>query len=126
MNPIDTKENVADLFTKPLHADPFWYLSHQAIGYNDADKYGDLLRSCGKKFVKSNGGSGLKRVAPSKESLVNALMCSLETNETNTQDITRHTSTGKRYPSIHAFYTAMHRSDMRGGRNGLESEIEPV
>ena len=69
---------------------------------------------------------GLKRVAPSKESLVNALMCSLETSEANSQEITRHTSTCKRYPSIHSFYTAMHRSDVRSGRNGSESEIEPV
>jgi hypothetical protein len=116
MNPIDTKENVADLFTKPLSTDPFWYLSHQAMGYNDADKYGDLLRACGNKYVRSNGGSGKTRVAPSRESLLNALICSIEAEEVGEPDITLHTGTCKRYPSIHAFYTSMHESDTR--RNG--------
>ena len=116
MNPIDTKENVADLFTKPLSTDPFWYLSHQAVGYNDADKYGDLLRACGNKYVRSNGGSGKMRVAPSKESLLNALLCSIEVGETSELSITLHTGTCKRYPSIHSFYTSIHESDTR--RNG--------
>ena len=116
MNPIDTKENVADLFTKPLSTDPFWYLSHQAVGYNDADKYGDLLRACGNKYVRSNGGSGKTRIAPSKESLLNALICSIEVRDTNEQIVTLHTGTCKRYPSIHSFYTSMHESDTR--RNG--------
>ena len=28
MNPIDTKENIADLYTKPLGSEAFWYLSN--------------------------------------------------------------------------------------------------
>ena len=116
MNPIDTKENVADLFTKPLSTDPFWYLSHQAMGYNDADKYGDLLRACGNKYVRSNGGSGKARIAPSKESLLNVLICAIGTEDD--LSITRYTSTGKRYTSIHSFYTSMHDSDTRRNKRG--------
>ena len=126
MNPIDTKENVADLFTKPLHTDPFWYLSHQAIGYNDADKYGDLLRACGHKWVKSNGGSGKARLAPVKESLVNALLCSLETTGETAQGITQYTNTCKRHPSIHSFYASMHESDTRWRGSRDEARTEPV
>ena len=65
--------------------------------------------------------SGKERSAPkSKESLLNALICSINTNADETESVTLHTSTCKRYPSIHAFYTSIHESNTR--RRGIEFE----
>ena len=125
MNPIDTRENVADLFTKPLSEVPFWYLSHQTIGYSDVDKYGDILRSVGTKYVQENGGSGRTRAATkAKPAIVNAVHAFYHGKDLGTEcpdyNITQHTSTGLRYPSIHAFYASMHATNTRGsgGKDG--------
>ena len=59
---------------------------------------------------------GKTRIVPSKESLFNALICSIEVGDASEQVVTLHTGTCKRYPSIHSFYTSMHESDTR--RNG--------
>ena len=72
------------------------------------------LACCLAPVAALNGGK--TRVAPSRESLLNALICSIEAEEVGEPDITLHTGTCKRYPSIHAFYTPMHESDTR--RNG--------
>jgi hypothetical protein len=54
MNPIDTKENVADLFTKPLSNEQFWYLSHQATGFNDATgPYAGIIAVAAPKWIKA-------------------------------------------------------------------------
>jgi len=58
---------------------------------------------------------GKIRVAPSKESLLNALICSIEARDTSEQVVTLHTGTCKRYPSIHSFYTSIAASMMESG-----------
>ena len=127
MNPIDTKENVADLFTKPLSEVPFWYLSHQAIGYSDVDKYGDMLRDIGTKYVQGNGGSGKARAAAKvNPTIVNAVHAFYHGEGIDTDcpdyNITQHASTGRRYPSAHAFYSSMHGTNTRKGR-GKDSNL---
>ena len=56
MNPVDTRENVADLFTKPLHEAQFWYLSQQIMGSPDEQMFGAQLRGYGRELAKQNGG----------------------------------------------------------------------
>ena len=59
---------------------------------------------------------GKTRIAPSKDSLLNVLICAIGTEDD--LNITRYTSTGKRYTSIHSFYTSMHDSDTRRNKRG--------
>ena len=43
-------------------------------GYSDVDKYGDMMRAIGTRYVQGNGGSGKVRAAPkAKPAIVNAV-----------------------------------------------------
>ena len=59
MNPIDTHENVADLFTKPLGADKFYYFTQKAVGDYVKDTHEYLFRDIAnhKQRGQKNGGS---------------------------------------------------------------------
>ena len=63
MNPIDTHENVADLFTKPLEHKKFWYFTQQAMGDYISDTHAHLIIDLAKQNARagkrSNGGSAL-------------------------------------------------------------------
>ena len=124
MNPIDTKENVADLFTKPLGNDQFWYLSNQVIGDNDLDKFGDLLRCEGSKYIKSNGGSGENRSAPKSKLSIMTLMLDMMVDIPATKqpwrEARKNTSTGRIYESIHNFYRAVREKPRENARDNQE------
>jgi len=59
MNPIDTHENVADLFTKPLREDKFLYFSQQAVGDYIMDTHAYLITDFRKQKQRrsKDGGS---------------------------------------------------------------------
>ena len=114
MNPIDTKENIADLFTKPLGDSPFWYLSHQIMGDTD-EQFSPILRGVGHEWTKRNGGGvRVRREAPkSRISVLQALM--LQTEEVGedesmilAMDIPKSTSTCTGEVSICSFYGNWH------------------
>ena len=112
MNPIDTKENIADLYTKPLGSEAFWYLSNQIMGDSDFQKFSPLLRGLGAHWAKSNegGGKARGRKAPhSKTSLVQRYIDSEYGAAVYPSDnIHRATCTGSSYASINGFYGGIH------------------
>ena len=61
MNPIDTSENVADLFTKPLEHRKFWYFTQQALGDYVDDTHAYLITDLANQKLRTkkprNGGS---------------------------------------------------------------------
>ena len=77
MNPIDTHENVADLFTKPLEPKKFWYFTQQAVGDYVSDTHAHLLRDFSrqnKQRKPRDGGSaqtyGRELAAPARSTLM--------------------------------------------------------
>ena len=60
MNPIDTHENIADLFTKPLDHKKFWYFTRQAVGDYTADTHAHLIKDFSRQYKQrkpKDGGS---------------------------------------------------------------------
>lgn len=91
------------------------------------DKYGDILRDIGTKYIQGNGGSGKARAAAKvNPTIVNAVHAFYHGEGINTDcpdyNITQHASTGRRYPSAHAFYSSMHGTNTRKGR-GKDSNL---
>ena len=72
----------------------------------------------------TNGGSGKARAATKvNPTIVNAVRAFYHSEGTDTEcpdyNITQHASTGRRYPSAHAFYSSMHGTNTRksGGKD---------
>jgi hypothetical protein len=112
MNPIDTKENVADLFTKPLSNEQFWYLSHQATGFNDATgPYAGIIAVAAPKWIKAliRGSASLGEDAedePKDSAMISAMINYCDyMNEQSTHVIAPClTHTCRRYNGITDYY----------------------
>jgi hypothetical protein len=112
MNPIDTKENVADLFTKPLSNEQFWYLSHQATGFNDATgPYAGIIAVAAPKWVKAliRGSASLGESAedePKDSAMISAMInyCDYMNEESTHVIAPCLTHTCRRYNGITDYY----------------------
>ena len=123
MNPIDTRENVADMFTKPLHAAQFWYLSSQAVGDHQDATYGHIYRDHAKTFTQLYGGSV---PASAKINHIGTSRVMLESDKydasTGKSPCDRYievcSGTHARYSSISQFYVEMEQLRLQLNRYG--------
>ena len=78
MNPIDTNENVADLFTKALGSDKFWYFSNQIMGDGDYQQYKHLYYSdTTPTYAKRNGGGAKERGRDAARPEMSVALCAI-------------------------------------------------
>ena len=123
MNPIDTRENVADMFTKALNAAQFWYLSSQAVGDHRDETYGHIYRDHARSFTQLYGGSV---PTTAKINLMSSSRAMLECAKYDASlgkspcefYIEERSGTHARYSSISQFYVTMERLRMQLNRYG--------
>ena len=107
MNPIDTNENTADLFTKALGSDKFWYFSNQIMGDADYQQYKHLYHSeTTPSYVKRNGGGANVRGRDPAKPEMSVTLCALlpaDQRSSPPKGITLHNTTDAEFGSFYRF-----------------------